>query len=84
MMTTTILYDATAARKPVRSGRRFAAGLLVYVLSSGRVDHLASDEAEYAELVADRERARRDFDQHLEERALHAARMDRVGRGPIF
>jgi hypothetical protein len=46
----TILFDATRIAKPAR---HFGAGLLTYVPPSRRVGHTASDEAAYAQLLAD-------------------------------
>lgn len=84
----TILFDATAARKTNRNARRFGAGLLAYVPTT-RVAHTAADEAQYLEMIADLDNARRtaarDFNEHLEERAAHSMMMDRVSSGiPLF
>jgi hypothetical protein len=74
-----ILFDAT---KPVKTTttRRFAAGLLAFVPMSF-VQHTASDEAEYAAMASDMDQARRDFDQHLEERYARSIADDVVSGG---
>jgi hypothetical protein len=79
----TILFDAT---RPVKSKnpRRFAAGLLAFVPMT-YVSHTASDETAYCEMLADMEQARRDFDQHIEERYQMSMALDRVCSGnPLF
>lgn len=75
-----ILFDAS---RPVKINRthRFAAGLTPRASSTHPAAH---EEAEYLDMVADRDQARRDFDQHLEERAMRAWEMDRVCRGSVL
>jgi hypothetical protein len=76
----TILYDAT---RPVKPTRRFGAGLLAYA-PNHRNPYTVADEAEYLQDLADRDQAVRDFDQHLEERALMSLARDRAERGLLF
>jgi hypothetical protein len=74
-----IIFDATARRKP--NTRRFAAGLLAFVPMTYVTSHTASDEAEYAQMSADREQARRDFDNAVEDRYAASLADDVVSSG---
>jgi hypothetical protein len=84
-MTQTQTHPAAITRD---RNRRFGAGLFAFVPHSGKVGYTASEEVEYLAMVADRDQderqARRDFNDHLEERAACSAQMDRVCRGPMF
>lgn len=75
----TTLFNANQ----VHHHRSFGKGLFTFVPYT-RIEHTASDEDAYREMLADEAQAERDFNAYLEERAAHAAMRDRVCRGPIL